>query len=165
MGTLENGRLNHTMQNSSDSCYLGIDPGRDKTGVALVDGSGAIVAVQVLRTRSFPDALAKFLSDTLQAANAWALRRKLRAVVIGNGTNSATHKASVEHLLTGIPLYEIDEKNSTEEARALYWELFPPTGWRRLVPLGLQVPPEPLDGYAAVIQVRRFLEQETKKQG
>jgi hypothetical protein len=29
----------------------------------------------------------------------------------------------------------------------------------------LQTPPEPLDGYAAVVQVRRFLEQEEKGTG
>ncbi|MBQ9698034.1 MAG: pre-16S rRNA-processing nuclease YqgF [Acidaminococcaceae bacterium] len=164
MNKPENRHLNHQAQNNTGSYYLGVDPGRDKTGVALVDASGAIVAVRVLRTRSFPDALARFLSETLQASNAWALRQKLRAVVIGNGTNSAAHAASVKQSLAGIPLYEIDEKNSTEEARALYWELFPPKGWRSLVPLGLQVPPEPLDGYAAVIQVRRFLEQENRMQ-
>ena len=33
-------------------------------------------------------------------------------------------------------------------------------GLRRLIPLGLQTPPEPLDGYAAVVQVHRFMEQE-----
>ena len=34
--------------------YLGIDPGRDKTGVALVEETGRILAVQVMRTRNFP---------------------------------------------------------------------------------------------------------------
>ena len=37
--------------------YLGIDPGRDKTGVALVEETGRILAVQVMRTRNFSDAL------------------------------------------------------------------------------------------------------------
>ena len=36
--------------------YLGIDPGRDKTGVALVEETGRILAVQVMRTRNFSDA-------------------------------------------------------------------------------------------------------------
>ena len=62
--------------------------------------------------------------------------------------------------MPGFPLYLVDEKYSTEEAKTLYWKLFPPRGWRSLIPLGLQTPPEPLDGYAAVVQVRRFLEQE-----
>ena len=46
--------------------YLGIDPGRDKTGVALVEETGHILAVQVMRTRNFSDTLLQFLYDRLQ---------------------------------------------------------------------------------------------------
>ena len=140
--------------------YLGIDPGRDKTGVALVEETGRILAVQVVRTRNFSDVLLQFLYDKLQANNIWGLRQKLRAVVLGNGTGSEEHKRQVEKALPGFPLHIVDEKYTTEEAKALYWELYPPKGWRMLIPLGLQTPPEPLDGYAAVVQVRRFLEQD-----
>ena len=140
--------------------YLGIDPGRDKTGVALVEETGRILAVQVMRTRNFSDALLKFLYEQLRVSNTWGLRQKLRAVVLGNGTGSEEHKRQIEKALPGFPLYIVDEKYTTEEAKALYWELYPPKGWRMLIPLGLQTPPEPLDGYAAVVQVRRFLEQD-----
>ena len=140
--------------------YLGIDPGRDKTGVALVEETGRILAVQVMRTRNFSDALLQFLYDRLQVSNTWGLRKILKAVVLGNGTGSEEHKQWVETALPGYPVYIVDEKYSTEEARALYWKLYPPHGLRRLIPLGLQTPPEPLDGYAAVVQVHRFMEQE-----
>ena len=140
--------------------YLGIDPGRDKTGVALVEETGRILAVQVMRTRNFSDALLKFLYEQLRVSNTWGLRQKLPAVVLGNGTGSEEHKLQIEKALPGFPLHIVDEKYTTEEAKALYWELYPPKGWRILIPLGLQTPPEPLDGYAAVVQVRRFLEQE-----
>ena len=140
--------------------YLGIDPGRDKTGVALVEETGRILAVQVMRTRNFSDTLLQFLYDTLQVRNTWGLRKILKAVVLGNGTGSEEHKQWVEKALPGYPVYIVDEKYSTEEAKALYWKLYPPQGLRRLIPLGLQTPPEPLDGYAAVVQVHRFMEQE-----
>ena len=140
--------------------YLGIDPGRDKTGVALVEETGRILAVQVMRTRNFSDALLQFLYDRLQVSNTWGLRKILKAVVLGNGTGSEEHKQWVEKALPGYPVYIVDEKYSTEEARDLYWKLYPPHGLRRLIPLGLQTPPEPLDGYAAVVQVHRFMEQE-----
>ena len=145
--------------------YLGIDPGRDKTGVALVEETGRILAVQVMRTRNFSDALLKFLYEQLRVSNTWGLRQKLRAVVLGNGTGSEEHKRQIEKALPGFPLHIVDEKYTTEEAKALYWELYPPKGWRMLIPLGLQTPPEPLDGYAAVVQVRRFLEQEQNGSG
>ena len=143
--------------------YLGIDPGRDKTGLALVDMTGSISAVQIARTRGFSEYLPVFLFEKLQVTNFWALRQKLQAIVLGNGTASKVHKQWIEQILPGFPVYVVDEKYSTEEAKALYWELFPPKGWRRLIPLGLQTPPEPLDGYAAVVQVRRFLQQEEDK--
>ena len=146
--------------NANLQYYLGIDPGRDKTGVALVEETGRILAVQVVRTRNFSDVLLQFLYDKLQANNIWGLRQKLRAVVLGNGTGSEEHKRQIEKALPGFFLYIVDEKYTTEEAKALYWELYPPRGWRMLIPLGLQTPPEPLDGYAAVVQVRRFLEQD-----
>lgn len=145
--------------------YLGIDPGRDKTGVALVEETGRILAVQVMRTRNFSDALLKFLYAALQVKNAWALRKKLKAVVLGNGTGSEEHRQWIETALPGYPVHVVDEKYSTEEAKALYWELYPPHGLRRLIPLGLQTPPEPLDGYAAVVQVHRFMEQENTGMG
>ena len=140
--------------------YLGIDPGRDKTGVALVEETGRILAVQVMRTRNFSDTLLQFLYDTLQVRNTWGLRKILKAVVLGNGTGSEEHKQWIEKALPGYPVFVVDEKYSTEEAKALYWKLYPPQGLRRLIPLGLQTPPEPLDGYAAVVQVHRFMEQE-----
>ena len=140
--------------------YLGIDPGRDKTGVALVEETGRILAVQVMRTRNFSDTLLQFLYDRLQVRNTWGLRKILKAVVLGNGTGSEAHKQRDEKALPGYPVYIVDEKYSTEEAKALYWQLYPPHGLRRLIPLGLQTPPEPLDGYAAVVQVHRFMEQE-----
>ena len=39
----------------------------------------------------------------------------------------------------------IDESHSTEEARKLYWQYNPPTGWRKIIPTSMQFPPEPVD--------------------
>lgn len=78
---------------------------------------------------------------------------------MGDGTNSQKQRQQIQDSFTGIPFHLVDESYTTEEARALYWQLHPPQGWRRLIPLGLRVPSEPLDGLAAVIQVRRYLEQ------
>ena len=58
-----------------------------------------------------------------------------------------------------IKILMIEEGYSTEEARKLYWQENPPQGWRRLLPLGLQVPPVNLDGYAAAVLVRRYLKK------
>ncbi|MCH3914335.1 MAG: hypothetical protein LKE29_03425 [Acidaminococcaceae bacterium] len=47
--------------------------------------------------------------------------------------------------------------HSTEEARKLYWQVNPPKGLRKLLPTSMQVPPENLDGLAAVVLVKRYL--------
>ena len=122
------------------SKYLGSDPGRSKTGVALVDSAGKILALHMeAELRSFTSGVA------------------LAGVIMGNGTNHKVIGAAVRSVLPKTPLELVGEAHSTEEARSLYWQENPPQGWRRLVPLGMLVPPEPLDAYAAVVQVRRWL--------
>lgn len=139
--------------------YLGIDPGNDKAGLALVDATGSIVAVRVVKASGLTERVRKFLQETLQTPNFWALRTALVGIVMGDGTNSRMQRQQIQDSFTGIPFYLVDESYTTEEARVLYWQLHPPKGWRRLIPPGLRVPPEPLDGLAAAIQVRRYLEQ------
>ena len=131
---------------SKTAYYLGIDPGRSKTGLALVDGAGQIVALHIAMTESIDQELQAFVAAD-----------KLCGIVMGDGTNNKRIGDAVRRVFPKAPLALVGEAHSTEEARALYWQVKPPTGWRRLVPLGLLVPPEPLDAYAAVVQVRRWL--------
>ena len=139
--------------------YLGIDPGHDKAGLALVDAAGVILAVRVVKTSGLTGRVRQFLRETLQTPNAWALRNALAGIVMGNGTYSSQQREEIQKAFAGIPLHLVDESYTTEEARVLYWQLHPPKGWRRLIPQGLRVPPESLDGLAAAIQARRYLEQ------
>ena len=128
---------------------MGIDPGRSKTGLALVDGAGQIVALHIAMTESIDQELQAFVAAD-----------KLCGIVMGDGTNNKRIGDAVRRVFPQAPLALVGEAHSTEEARALYWQVKSPTGWRRLVPLGLLVPPEPLDAYAAVVQVRRWLSQQ-----
>ena len=128
---------------------MGIDPGRSKTGLALVDGAGQIVALHIAMTESIDQELQAFVAAD-----------KLCGIVMGDGTNNKRIGDAVRRVFPKAPLALVGEAHSTEEARALYWQVKPPNGWRRLVPLGLLVPPEPLDAYAAVVQVRRWLSQQ-----
>ena len=150
-------------------CYRGIDPGRDKTGLALVREDGVLRSQQVVRTSSLRSSIRGFLDERLASGNVWSLHRVLAGIIIGNGTNSGPVCDLVKELFPSVPVHEIGEAHSTEEARRLYWKIHPPQGLRRLLPLGLQVPPVPLDGYAAVVQVRRYLaalaeQEEIKKE-
>lgn len=126
--------------------YLGIDPGRSKTGLALVDEAGKILALHIAPTVAIEAELRRFAGSEV-----------LSAIIMGDGTNNKAIGKAVQDVFPNAQLNLVGEAHSTEEARSLYWQENPPRGWRRLVPLGLLVPPEPLDAYAAVVQVRRWL--------
>ena len=131
---------------SSEKMILGVDPGRSKTGLALVTGTGEVVKTQVALMTDFAEELQVFLADVA-----------IDTIVLGNGTTSQAMTDTLKKLLPGLAINVVEESYSTEEARKLYWELHPPRGLKRLLPLGLQVPPENLDGLAAVVLVRRFI--------
>ena len=126
--------------------YLGIDPGRSKTGLALVDAAGSILALHIAHTEHIEVELSAF-----------AGKEQLAGIIMGDGTNSKAIGQAVSRVFAAVPLALVGEAHSTEEARSLYWQVNPPRGWRKLVPLGMLVPSEPLDAYAAVVQVKRWL--------
>lgn len=126
--------------------YLGIDPGRSKTGLALVDAAGSILALHIAHTEHIDVELSAF-----------AGKEQLAGIIMGDGTNSKAIGQAVSKVFAAVPLALVGEAHSTEEARSLYWQVNPPRGWRKLVPLGMLVPSEPLDAYAAVVQVKRWL--------
>ena len=127
---------------------LGIDPGSSKTGAALLDSAGKIVRMDILWMDGFAKNLTKFLQTAMP-----------KTCIIGNGTTSTKLQPTLAEILPDLELIVCDEAYSTEEARKLYWELNPPQGWRRLIPLGMLTPPVPLDAYAAVVLARRYLKK------
>ena len=127
--------------------YLGIDPGRSKTGLALVDSVGKIVKLHIAESQNIDNEIVEFIKNSCPVQ-----------IVLGNGTNSRNIYEVVQKVLPDVKVTVVEEAHSTEEARTLYWQENPPKGLKKLIPLGLLVPPVPLDAYAAVILVRRFLE-------
>ena len=127
--------------------YLGIDPGRSKTGLALVDEARKIVKLRIAESQNIDNEIVEFIKNSCPVQ-----------IVLGNGTNSRNIGEAVKRVLPDVMVAVVEESHSTEEARTLYWQENPPKGLKKLIPLGMLVPPVPLDAYAAVILVRRFLE-------
>ena len=123
---------------------VGIDPGRDKCGVAVLNSSAEILFEEVIETAEFEIILKKLCTEF-----------NLQLAILGDGT---THK-NAEKILRGLNLEIkiVDEKHTTEEARKLYWKKNPPRGWRKILPTSMQVPPVPVDGIVAEILVTRHL--------
>lgn len=123
---------------------MGIDPGRDKCGVAVLNAAGDIKYQRVVPTDELDTVLKNLATDF-----------EIETVILGDGT---THKSAAQKIsAAGLSFQLVDEKHTTEEARRLYWQKNPPRGWRRLLPTSMQVPPEPVDAIVAEILVRRFL--------
>ena len=124
---------------------LAVDPGREKCGLAVVDGAAVLARAVVTR------------DDLSARLRSWKQRFAITEVVVGNRTGAEEVAAAIRLELPGVTLTLGDEAGTTLEARRLYFEDHPRRGWRRLVPAGLQVPPEPYDDYAAVVVARRRL--------
>ncbi len=123
-----------------------VDPGREKCGLAVVAEDGRVMAREVVATERLTEALC-----------ALAEKYSPSLVVLGNGTTSGEAEARIRAALPRLPVEVADEYRTTDEARRAYWQANPPTGWRRLLPTGMQVPPVPVDDLVAVILGRRYL--------
>jgi len=129
---------------SGGDAVIGVDPGRTKAGYALLDASGVVIDSGIEPVDR--------LGPRLQRL---AARRTIRAIALGRGTNARPIRAALEGL--GLPIHLVDEYETSRAARGLYFADHPPRGWRRLVPIGLQLPARPIDDYAAILIARRFL--------
>lgn len=123
---------------------LGIDPGTRKAGYALVGGDGSIHGRGVEEIGQLPERARILMGE-----------HPVVAIALGAGTNAQGLRGELSAL--GVPVTLVDERETTLKARALYFADHPPRGWRRLLPLGMQVPPRPIDDYAAALIARRYL--------
>ena len=124
---------------------LGIDPGTRKCGLAVVERLGAApLALAIAPLDDFAERLGAIV-------RAYAIER----VAIGRGTNAETIVEVVR--ATGLPFDLVDERETTLQARARFFDDHPPRGWRRLVPRGMLLPDRPIDDYAALLIAERYL--------
>lgn len=118
---------------------IAFDPGKN-IGVALVNAVGelrysTIITLTELERLEIP------VGTTL---------------LVGDGTGSRQVQAVLR--ARRLRFAVVDEKGTSLEARALYWQHHKPTGWQRFLPQGLRVITD-VDGMAAYAIVLRWLEQ------
>lgn len=127
---------------------LGVDPGRSKAGYAVVGSDGAVVQLGVASLDALPSRLKAVLASN-----------SVEAIALGSGTNGRGVRDLLEPF--GLPIHWVNEFETSRAARSLYFAANPPRGWKRLVPIGLQLPGRSVDDYAAVAIARRFLARAT----
>jgi RNase H-fold protein (predicted Holliday junction resolvase) len=141
--------------NASIDAIAAVDPGREKCGIAVLSRDGVVLMREVV-------AAAELAGRVQDARRAYGIR----TVILGSGTGHATIKSELMSLLAAetVEILEVPEFETTLAARKLYFQRNPPRGWRRLLPQGLRLPPEPIDGYAAEAIGRRYLGLDSPEQ-
>ncbi len=133
--------------------YLAIDPGTHKVGIAIAVRAEPNRSLDLLYRAILPtDALLAELHTLLHTYQP-------DVCLVGGGTGSARLIGELQSALPEVNWQVVEERNTTMEARQLYFEYHPPRWWQRLLPKGFRVPPEPYDDYAALVLIRRFVSE------
>jgi RNase H-fold protein (predicted Holliday junction resolvase) len=130
---------------------IAIDPGREKCGIAVAEKISGVLYQKVINT-----------IDLISVVKALSEEYQVSAIVMGNGTSSDKAKKQLEAVSAekNITLQLVDEYRTTDAAKIRYWQANPPTGFRRLLPTTMQVPPVPVDDYVAVILAERYFKNQ-----
>lgn len=134
-----------------DKTVLAIDPGSRKVGLALAHRTPAGEIILDWRMVASTEQLVERVQEA-------AAVRSFSMVIVGSGTHSREVVDRLREAMPGVGILLVDERNTTLEARERYWEHHPRRGWRRLLPATLQVPPEPVDDFVALILAERVLQ-------
>ena len=131
---------------------LSIDPGTQKCGVALVK-RGDDACLKLLWHAVVPtEELSTTLKDQYKTES-------FSLVIVGSATYSRQIQEVVRACMPSMGLLVVDERDTSLQARERYWEHNPRKGWRKLLPSSLQVPPVPVDDFAALVLAERVLLQ------
>lgn len=134
---------------------LALDPGRQKIGAALLTEDGELLRRAVLSNLGLEADLTSFLGHE---------RGGLQVTVVGDGTTSDALQERLANLVGAeVAVAVVDERESTLEARTLFYRENPPSWPVSWLPSGLWPEPDmPLDGFAAEVLGRRWLAQHTR---
>lgn len=124
---------------------LAIDPGREKTGIAILKNSD-VLEHEIINSEELVQIIKSLLEKYI-----------IKTIVMGNGTSSKKKYDLLKREFIDRDIVLINEYRTTDEARKLYFQENPPKGWKKLIPLSMQVPPVPVDDYAAIVIGRKYL--------
>ena len=119
--------------------FISIDPGKYKCGLVLADISEKKVCKAIVLK-------SELISNYIKNLNTF---KDISKIIIGNGTNSREFVEKLDFLKKEIITFE--EKNTTYRAKARYFELFPISGFKFLIPREIFIINKNLDAIAALI--------------
>jgi len=116
-----------------------IDPGKSKCGLVLAEISEKKVYKAIILKSEL---LENYLRNLITAED-------IEKIIIGNGTTSREIREKLHFFKKEIITFE--EKNTTYRAKARYFELFPITGLKFLIPREIFILNKNLDAISALI--------------
>lgn len=133
-----------------EDIIISVDSGREKCGVAAVHKTLGVLHRAIIKS-----------DDLFEYTSGLAAKYNAGVCVLGDRTTSRESKKILEQIKVNgksLIIKLVDEHRSTDAARCRYWKENPPRGFRRLLPVTMQVPPVPVDDYAAVILAERYFQ-------
>ena len=118
---------------------ISIDPGKSKCGLVLAEVSEKKVYKAIILKNELLENYLRKLINT----------EKISQIIIGNGTTSREIKKKLNFFKKEIITFE--EKNTTYRAKARYFELFPISGLKFLIPREVFILNKNLDAISALI--------------
>jgi len=116
-----------------------IDPGKSKCGLVLAEISEKKVYKAIILKSEL---LGDYVRNLITA-------EEISQIIIGNGTTNREIREKLDFFKKEIITFE--EKNTTYRAKARYFELFPISGFRFLIPREVFILNKNLDAISALI--------------
>ena len=123
---------------------ISVDPGKSKCGLILADINEKKVYEAIILKSELLDKYVKNL-DAIE---------EISKIIIGNGTTSRNIREKLNFFKQEIITFE--EKNTTYRAKARYFELYPISGLKFLIPREFFILNKNLDAISALIILEDF---------
>ena len=121
------------------SRVITIDPGKSKCGLVLAEISEKKVYKAIILKSEL---LGNYVRNLITA-------EEISQIIIGNGTTNREIREKLDFFKKEIITFE--EKNTTDRAKARYFELFPISGLKFLIPREVFILNKNLDAISALI--------------
>ena len=118
---------------------LSIDPGKNKCGIVVAETSEKKVFIATIIKSEL---IQEYVRNIINF-------EEISKIIIGNGTTSRNIINELNFFKKDIIFFE--EKNTTFRAKARYFELFPISGWKFLIPREVFILNKNLDAISALI--------------
>ena len=118
---------------------ISIDPGKNKCGIVVAETSEKkVFKATIIKSELIQEYVRNIINF-----------EEISKIIIGNGTTSRNIIKKLNFFKKDIIIFE--EKNTTYRAKARYFELFPISGWKFLIPRDVFILNKNLDAISALI--------------